>query len=212
LLLAVREDAWAIAMSECLPLEGFDVVLGLQALAGSDLVIVDITAPDAVQTCAVVRAMSGVPILAVGAPDEPNIASALSAGADSFAPKTTSPREMAARLRALLRRPPLNADPDGDGVIVHGDLRLDRATRRAWIGDQSLALAASELAILESLLAKPGRVVSREELVRRSGESRGALDQCVRRLRNALELHDATRRIAAVRGVGFRFETSEEVQ
>ncbi len=87
----------------------------------------------------------------------------LGLGADDYLPKPFAFAELVARIGALFRR----AQPAIAPVLVHGDLRLDTATRRAWRAEAPLALSPKEFEVLEVLLAAQGRVVSAEELLER---------------------------------------------
>jgi len=176
-------------------------------------VLVDVTRASGRVCCASLRAISDVPILAIGhTGDEEGLVAALGAGADSYASKRATPREIVARLRALLRRsdlPTRRSAEEGPPVLASGSIRLDRVAGQAWVGDDQVVIAVPELAILEALLQRPGKVVSRGELAQRLGDGAYALDVHVRRLRDALEADGRTRQITAIRGVGFRLEPSE---
>jgi two-component system phosphate regulon response regulator PhoB len=131
--------------------------------------------------------------------------SGLEAGADDYLTKPFSPRELAARIKAVLRRraPQLS----GDVVEVEG-LRLDPATHRVTAGDQRLTLSPAEFRLLHFLLTHPGRIYSRAQLLDQVWgdhvyiEER-TVDVHIRRLRKALEPsgHDAL--IDTVRGAGY---------
>jgi two-component system phosphate regulon response regulator PhoB len=131
--------------------------------------------------------------------------SGLEAGADDYLTKPFSPRELNARIKAVLRRraPQLS----GDAVEVEG-LRLDPATRRASAGAQRLELSPAEFKLLLFLLTHPGRVYSRAQLLDQVWgdhvyiEER-TVDVHIRRLRKALEPTGHDRLIDTVRGAGY---------
>ena len=135
--------------------------------------------------------------------------SGLEAGADDYLTKPFSPKELAARIKAVLRRraPQLS----GDVVEVEG-LRLDPASHRVTAGDQRLQLSPAEFKLLHFLLTHPGRVYSRTQLLDQVWgdhvyiEER-TVDVHIRRLRKALEPTGHDRLIDTVRGAGYGLRT-----
>jgi len=131
--------------------------------------------------------------------------SGLEAGADDYLTKPFSPKELAARIKAVLRRraPQLS----GDSVEMQG-LRLDPATRRVSAGERRLELSPAEFRLLHFLLTHPGRVYSRAQLLDQVWgdhvyiEER-TVDVHIRRLRKALEPSGHDRLIDTVRGAGY---------
>lgn len=116
------------------------------------------------------RVKSNVPVLMLTARgEESDRIAGLEVGADDYLPKTFSTRELLARIRAVTRRSPAagaaTAGQAGDAEIVVGELRVTPATRRAVLGDRTLALTALEFDLLACLARARGRVKSREELV-----------------------------------------------
>ncbi len=136
--------------------------------------------------------------------------SGLDAGADDYLTKPFSPKELAARIKAVLRRraPQLS----GDAVELEG-LRLDPATRRVSAGEQRLELSPAEFRLLHFLMTHPGRVYSRTQLLDHVWgdhvfvEER-TVDVHIRRLRKALEPTSHDRLIQTVRSAGYRFSAT----
>jgi two-component system phosphate regulon response regulator PhoB len=136
--------------------------------------------------------------------------SGLEAGADDYLTKPFSPRELAARIKAVLRRraPQLS----GDAVEADG-LRLDPAARKVRAGDQRVELSPSEFRLLHFLMTHPGRVFTRAQLLDLVWgdhvfiEER-TVDVHIRRLRKALEPTGHDRLIDTVRGSGYGFRTA----
>ena len=136
--------------------------------------------------------------------------SGLEAGADDYLTKPFSPRELAARIKAVLRRraPELS----GDAVEVEG-LRLEPASRRVTAGDHRITLSPAEFRLLHFLLTHPGRVYSRTQLLDQVWgdhvyiEER-TVDVHIRRLRKALEPSGHDKLIDTVRGAGYGLRTA----
>jgi two-component system phosphate regulon response regulator PhoB len=135
--------------------------------------------------------------------------SGLEAGADDYLTKPFSPKELAARIKAVLRR--RAPQRSGDAVEVEG-LRLDPATHRVTAGDHRLSLSPAEFKLLHFLLTHPGRVYSRTQLLDQVWgdhvyiEER-TVDVHIRRLRKALEPSGHDRLIDTVRGAGYGLRT-----
>ena len=133
-------------------------------------------------------------------------------GADDYVTKPFSPRELVARIGAVLRR----AGTVGiDQVLEFDGLKLDQQGQRITINDEVLPLARTEFRMLEFFMSRPERVFSREQLIARlwgsdtSVEDR-TIDVCIRRLRMALEPYGMDRYIQTVRSAGYRFSNKAQ--
>jgi two-component system, OmpR family, phosphate regulon response regulator PhoB len=136
----------------------------------------------------------------------------LESGADDYITKPFSPRELLARIGAVLRR----AGTVGlDQVIEFDGLKLDQQGQRITVNEEVLPLARTEFRMLEFFMSRPERVFSREQLIARlwgsdtSVEDR-TIDVCIRRLRMALEPYGMDRYIQTVRSAGYRFSNKSE--
>ena len=132
-----------------------------------DLVVADVMIPliSGMDVCRLIRAESTVPILMLTARStEEDILRGLDAGADDYLTKPYSPREFAARVRALLRRAGVSAG-DGRPVLSVGDLHVDPDRFEVRVGGRLVAVTAKEFGILEVLAARPGRVFTRAQII-----------------------------------------------
>ena len=197
-------------------MEVAEAVDGVAALAqfedaGADVLILDVMLPgrDGFEVCQEVRRSSQVPIVMVTARDAPaDVVRGLELGADDYVVKPFEAAVLLARLRAVLRR----ANPNEDGVLESGDIRVDTGAWRAWRGTVELQLTATELRLLADLVRHAGQVLTREVLLERVwgydylGDSR-LVDMAIKRLREKVEDRPSSpTRISTVRGVGYRFE------
>ncbi len=174
-----------------------------------DAVVLDVGLPgiDGFETCRRLRAEEvWAPVIMLTARDAiSDRVEGLDVGADDYLVKPFSLAELAARLRALVRRGAA-ARP---AVLTVGELRLDPARREAWRGDKVLALSAKEYALLEAFMRRPGEVLSRFALIEQvwdeSYEHRSnVVDAYVRLLRDKIDRPFGTDSIETVRGVGYR--------
>ena len=155
------------------------------------------------------RKVSPVPVLILTARGEDSDRIlGLEMGADDYVPKPFNPRELIARIRAILRRT-VRAGASA-GPLVVGDLRIDPAVREVWVEDAPLNLTSAEFTLLEVFMREPGRVLSREQLTesvlgRKLGPFDRVIDVHVSNLRRKLGVPQDGQRIKAVRGSGYLF-------
>jgi DNA-binding response OmpR family regulator len=172
-----------------------------------DLVILDIGLPgiDGLDVCRRIRSRSDLPVIMLTARDEEtDRVVGLELGADDYVAKPFSPRELVARVKAVLRRsrPACNAGDE----ITHGDILLSRSRHEAAVADESISLTPIEFELLAFLLDNAGVVVSREKLLESvwglsfPGGTR-TVDQHVAQLRTKLGRPDL---VETVRGVGYK--------
>ncbi len=142
---------------------------------------------------------------------EADVVTGLDAGADDYIPKPFSPRELAARIKAVLRRTSPHAA--GEELAVDG-LRLDPVGHRVLSGDAELKIGPTEFRLLQFLMAHPDRVYSRGQLIdqvwgRNVYIEERTVDVHVRRLREALSPAAKDRLIQTVRGAGYRLSAKD---
>ena len=179
-----------------------------------DIVLLDVAlgpGPDGYEVCRTLRSRRNVvPIIMLTALDsEADAVLGLEAGADDYVTKPFGLAELRSRIRAVLRRAGTRAM--GDEVLVVGPIALDRAQREVTIDNQPVKLTFSEFELLDALMADPGRLLNRQELLRAIwGDSAyrdpRAIDVHIRHLREKLEPEpEKPRYILTVRGAGYRF-------
>jgi len=206
--------------------EGYDVSTagdGEAALAKvrterPDLVILDIMlpGPDGLEVCRRLRAESAVPIIMLTAKGgELERVVGLELGADDYVTKPFSPRELVARVRAVLRRRVREVSPATQEPITVGDLHLDPATHEVTLGGRPVDLTAREFDLLRLLMRHPNRVFTRDFLLEHLwgydfyGSTR-TVDMHVSRLREKIEDDPARPTfIVTVRGVGYKLRGVE---
>lgn len=216
-LLAEDDSAIADPLSRALQREGYRVVVaedGVSALDMArqgpvDLLVLDLGLPgmDGLEVCRRLRTSApDLPVLMLTArTDEVDFVVGLDAGADDYVGKPFRLAELLARVRALLRR------RSADAVEV-GGVRMDLAGRRVLVDGAEVGLANKEFELLRVLLTRAGQVVTREEILREVWndpelKTSKTLDMHMSWLRRKI---GGERRIATVRGVGFRYNTDGE--
>jgi DNA-binding response OmpR family regulator len=194
--------------------EGIDI---LQREQDIKLVLLDLMLPDAdgLDVCRRIRALPAplcaLPIVMLTAKGDPlDRVVGLELGADDYLPKPFEPRELLARLRAVLRRPPMAPDP-ADQVLRFGRLEIDPGARVVRLDGEARPLTAYQFDLLVALAERAGRVLSRDQLLE-AVEGHGldpfdrSIDVHIGRLRIAVEDDvKQPRRIITVRGAGYVF-------
>ena len=223
ILIVEDDDVLGSGLMRILQAEGYAVDLmprGEQAVLAAgrerfDLVILDVGLPG-IDGFEVLRRLRGdaqrMPVLVLTARDTvDDRVHGLDLGADDYMAKPFAMPELVARVRALIRRSQAQSGPR----VVHGPLALDTVARRAFLRGAPLDLAAREWAVLEVLLARVERIVSKESIIQAVASwgdelSPNAIEVYVSRLRGKLE--PAGIRIRTVRGFGYMLEEYAEVQ
>jgi DNA-binding response OmpR family regulator len=211
-------------LSERLSTEGFtleavhDGVRGLERVLSREhaFVILDLMLPGmgGLDVLRHLRAQSPVPVLILTARGEDvDRILGLEIGADDYLPKPFNPRELIARIRAILRR--TARAPERTASLTVGDLRLDPAAREVSVDGIQLDLTSVEFTLLETLLREAGHVVTRESLTenvlgRALGPFDRVIDVHISNLRKKLSVAHADDRIKAVRGSGYLFVIRSE--
>jgi two-component system, OmpR family, response regulator len=176
---------------------------------GFDVVVLDVMLPDVdgFETCRRLRA-HGVwaPIIMLTARDAvEDRVRGLDSGADDYLTKPFSLAELLARLRALVRRGPVERPT----VLAVGDLRLDPATREVWRGDVEIELSAREFALFETFMRRPGQVLSHTQLLDAAWDlgyehRSNVVEVYVRYLREKVDRPFNVTSLETVRGMGYR--------
>jgi two-component system response regulator RegX3 len=220
-LVVEDEESYSDALAYMLRKEGFEVAItatGPDALAefdraGADVVLLDLMLPGLPgnEVCRQIRQTSNVPIIMVSAKDdEVDKVVGLELGADDYVTKPYSPRELVARIRAVLRR---GSEPDlAPMTLEAGPVRMDTERHVVTIDGEDVRLPLKEFELLEMFLRNPGRVLTRGQLIDRVwgsdyvGDTK-TLDVHVKRLRAKIEPSPAEPKyLTTVRGLGYKLD------
>ncbi len=228
ILIAEDDKKTASLVALYLEREGFKTIIaydGKQALElarrhSPIFVILDLMLPllDGWEVCRELRRSSDVPILILSAREEEiDRVSGLTLGADDYVVKPFSPRELVARVKAILRRGRLGR-PDDEQALSHGDLVLDPEKHKVTLGGRPIPLTPHEFSLLRTLMTSPGKVFTRDELLTRlyPKEDVAVIDRVVDvhigKLRQKIEEDPSNPAyILTVRGVGYQFSETSEI-
>ena len=178
-----------------------------------NLILLDWMLPgmSGLEICQQLRTISNVPILMITARvEEIDRLKGLDSGADDYICKPFSPREVVARVKAVLRR----TNHEDHAELIAGQLRLDQTTHQVWVDESEVVLTPNEFGVLKVLLQRPGKVWSRESLLQQvqgyqfNGYDR-TIDTHVKNLRKKLATYGLESSIVTVYGIGYRFQLLE---
>ena len=221
-LVVEDETSYSEALSYVLRKEGFDVAVaetGPDAVAeferaGADIILLDLMLPglSGTEVCRHIRQTSAVPIIMVSAKDtEVDKVVGLELGADDYVTKPYSPRELVARIRAVLRRG-VPEDIDDGAALEAGRIRMDVERHLVTVDGERVQLPLKEFELLEYFLRNVGRVLTRGQLIDRVwgadyvGDTK-TLDVHVKRLRSKIETDPANPiLLTTVRGLGYKLD------
>lgn len=197
-----------------------DGMEGIEAVRSQkpDLVILDLMLPalDGLDVCKEIRKFSNIPLIMLTARvDEVDRVLGLEIGADDYVTKPFSPRELLARVKAVLRRAAYVPTPDEQQMLTMPGLSISRVSREVIVGDQQVDLTPKEFDLLWYLASNRNRVFTREQLLEHVwayqefyGDER-TVDQHIKRLRRKIETPGSPCRITTIWGVGYKFEIRE---
>ena len=206
--LALEDEGWTVTEAE-----NGEQALARFAQSPADVVLIDIMLPDidGFEVCRAIRRTSDVPIIMVTARDDTHdVVAGLEAGADDYLTKPFAPKELSARIRALLRR--IRTSDPASPQLLFGDLEIipDQGVVRR--SGEEVHLTKTEFKLLVELASSPGKVFSRETLLDRVwgydyfADGR-LVDVHVRRLRTKVEVDAANpRHVVTVRGLGYKLQ------
>lgn len=221
ILLVEDEPEVREMVSRVLSRDGFDMLTAADAAEGyqriseqvPDLLLVDWMLPsssglDFVRRCKRDELTREIPVILLTARAEENDRlQGFETGADDYVTKPFSPRELAARIRAVLRR---TSGQDNEGVLTAGAMRLNSISHRLYINDEPVDIGPTEFRLLRFFMSHPERVYSRAQLLdnvwsREVFVEERTVDVHVLRLRKLLKPYGCADTIQTVRGVGYRF-------
>jgi len=191
----------------------YEQIQGWVAEEEINLILLDWMLPgmSGLEICQQLRTISTVPILMITARvEEIDRLKGLDSGADDYICKPFSPREVVARVKAVLRR----TYHEDHAELTAGPLRLDQTTHQVWVDDPEVVLTPNEFGVLKVLLQRPGKVWSRESLLQQvqgyqfNGYDR-TIDTHVKNLRKKLATYGLESSIVTVYGIGYRFQLLE---
>ena len=223
ILIVDDEPAIAEMLSTCIEMAGYKVKLAANGEIAYQMIIQD--PPDLVLADWMMPMLSGIEltrklrriekyaelpiILLTARTEEDDKVTGLDAGADDYISKPFSPREVLARIKAVLRR----GQKTNDTIMTQGSLKLDRESKRCFINEDQINLGPLEYRLLEFFMTNQERVFSREQLLDRVWgnnvyvEDR-TVDVHIRRLRKSISIDGNDKYIQTVRGAGYRFSSS----
>lgn len=216
ILIADDDQGIVEMLRRTLAYEGYTVVTAMNGQAAldearghrPDLVVLDWLMPglSGVEVARRLRAVDDTPILMLTARDAvEDRVTGLDGGADDYVTKPFSFTELLARLRALLRRGPIERPV----ILNAGELALDPAARRVWRGETEIDLSSKEFALLESFMRRPGDTLTRFQLLEQVWDydyenKSNVIDVYVRYLRDKIDRPFQAASIETVRGTGYR--------
>jgi len=205
---------------------GYEVITAIDGADGiektrqyrPDIIILDLMLPgmDGLDVCKEIRKTSNIPIIMLTARvDEVDRVLGLEIGADDYITKPFSPRELLARVKAVLRRAAYVPSPDEQQVLNLPGLSVSKISREVIVGDRRVDLTPKEFDLLWYLASNRNRVFTREQLLEQVwayqefyGDER-TVDQHIKRLRRKIENNGSSCRITTIWGVGYKFEIRE---